>query len=707
MTASTARPVLRPGSAPAASPYVLPEHLTTAATGRGPRLDDDVWDLRAFLPRSTGNARLYFTTIADPQLRTAVKYYLFSRLRRAIPLRRAGGSVRVLKVSSLYTEFLLLAAVIKTMTEHGIERFANLRQEDLDPLRRSWATSMGPEAVADRILVLQHLAAHGPHLPGDKLTSVPWPGRSPDQVAGVERGEENLTPRIPEEITAPYLRAAVFYVETASGDLLAARNEVEHLRTLPPPPRSLRRQTEERIGAFVAERRRQGRGIPALPLPVAHKRPDANIVDGVVQAPNLALIAQMARLPTNYRSTALLEAAAEELGYESGGLDTPMSPWPDAGLPWRPPLDALSLAAEMTYLRTACWTVIAYLSGLRDVEVRELSRDCAFTATAEDGRSRYKLRGKVFKGRQLTGEEEEWVVLDIVHRAVEVLLQVNDDPTHLFGYRKGRTGPYILVTDMPERLNAFQQHLNELFSTDDGPYIPLDGDQPWNFDTRQLRRTLAWHIAHQPFGIVAGAKQYKRSKFIMFEGYAGTSTSGFAAEVAAEEAVALLDHLEDLYRDWTKGARSSGGAAAMVDAEFDRIRAELGDLPGMVSDQARLRTMLRHLTKTLHPGVLNDCFFHAPSAVCVKRTKTTGRPLPVLNMCMRCPNARRSAVHLPRLTAARDAVRDTQKMLHGTRPDRGPAAPPHQEQVVAGFIVSLDQLIAGLQDTTDTLERPS
>lgn len=127
----------------------------------------------------------------------------------------------------------------------------------------------------------------------------------------------------------------------------------------------------------------------------------------------------------------------------------------------------------------------------------------------------------------------------------------------------------------------------------------------------------------------------------------------------------------------------------------------------MVSDQSRLRTMLRHLTKTLHPGVLNDCFFHAPSAVCVKRTKTTRGPLPMLNMCMGCPNARRSTVHLPRLTAARDAVRSTEKMLHGTRRDRGPGAPPHQEQVVAGFIVSLDQLIADLQDTNGTRERPA
>jgi hypothetical protein len=220
----------------------------------------------------------------------------------------------------------------------------------------------------------------------------------------------------------------------------------------------------------------------------------------------------------------------------------------------------------------------------------------------------------VFKGRKLTGDEAEWVVLDVVHQAVQVLLELNNDPTHLFGYKFGK-GRYRLLSDMPERLARFSQHVNDLFSTPGEPFIPLDGDQPWVFHTGQFRRTLAWHIGHQPFGVVAGARQYKHTMITVFEGYAGSSPSGFAAEVAAEEAVAILDYVEDLYRDWNDGARSGGGAAAKIDSEFERIRSELGDLPGVVCDEPRLRTMLKHLTKTLHPGILNDCFFNAATAV--------------------------------------------------------------------------------------------
>ncbi|MFF1418917.1 hypothetical protein [Streptomyces sp. NPDC058280] len=53
-------------------------------------------------------------------------------------------------------------------------------------------------------------------------------------------------------------------------------------------------------------------------------------------------------------------------------------------------------------------------------------RDYAGTETTDHGRPRHKLRGRVFKWRKLSGDEAEWVVLEIVHRAVEVLLELND-----------------------------------------------------------------------------------------------------------------------------------------------------------------------------------------------------------------------------------------------------------------------------------------
>ncbi|MFI6963518.1 hypothetical protein [Streptomyces sp. NPDC050255] len=654
---------------PAASEYALPERLTRGMPSRGPLLSEDVWDLRCVLPRTWRTWRLDFRQIGDPMTRRTAKEYVASRLHR--------GSLGLgpMKATVAAGELRVFIAVMCDLREVGAARLSAVGRTHLDAVLTRWKPSPG-NAVRN-ITLLKHLAAHGPFLSQDRLNLLPWNGRSAYAVAGVRRVRgENATPRIPEEVLAPLLRAAVFYVETVGGDILAAQREIAALEAARKGRNLGHGQAHERVLAFIAERREAGRGIPALPLETAHTVPDAVTVGGVPQSPNHRLVSLLAGCGNAAHLRPLIAEAGRDIGYEEGGLDTPMSEWPATGRPWRPRLSPFTLANELSFLRTACWIVIAYLSGMRDTEVRELDRHCAIIETGADGRARYKVRGRVYKGkdRKLSGDEAEWVVLDVVHRAVAVLREINDDPGHLFGYDGGGRNGYVLLSNMPRRIRAFRDHLNELFSTTDELYIPLPATDersptvedeveedapaptalPWAFDTRQFRRTLAWHIAHQPFGVVAGARQYKHAAITMFEGYAGTSASGFADEVAAEEAVAKLDYVEDLYHDWNEGGRSAGGATQRIEAEFDRIRGELGDLAGVVASPSRLRTLLHHLTKTLHPGVLNDCFYQAETAVCRKRAKPLGRPVPMLDMCMRCPNSRRAAVHLPRLERAHD-----------------------------------------------------
>lgn len=690
--------------------YVLPERLTLGLPSRGPLLSEDVWDLRCVLPRTWRTWRLDFAQIGDPMTRRTAKEYVASRLYR--------GSLGLgpMKATAAAAELRVFIAVMNDLREVGAPRLSSVGRGHLDAVLSRWKPMPG-NAVRN-ITLLKHLAAHGPFLSQDRLDVLPWNGLSAYSVAGVQRTKgENATPRIPEEILAPLLRAAVFYVETASGDILAAQREVAALEAARKSQNLGPGQARERVLAFIAERRATGRGIPALPRETAHTVPNAVTVDGVSQSPNHRLVSLLAGCGTASHLRPLMAEAGEDIGYEEGGMDTLMSGWPASGRPWRPRLSPFTLANELSFLRTACWVVIAYLSGMRDVEVRELGRDCATTETGADGRPRYKLRGRVYKGkdRKLSGDEAEWVVLDVVHRAVAVLREINDDPGHLFGYNGGGRNGYVLLSNMPRRIRAFRDHLNELFGTADELYIPLtttpldahspDEENkveegapeptalPWAFDTRQFRRTLAWHIAHQPFGVVAGARQYKHAAITMFEGYAGTSASGFADEVATEEAVAKLDYVEDLYHDWNEGGRSAGGAAQRIEAEFDRIRGELGDLPGAVASPSRLRTLLHHLTKTLHPGVLNDCFYQAETAVCRKRAKPLGRPVPMLDMCMRCPNSRRSAVHLPRLERAHDMAESELGEATGL--------PRLQQLAITEHLATLTHLIAEI-DQEDT-----
>jgi hypothetical protein len=683
--ATTAAVVTRPFIV-AADAAVLPEHITAGQTDRGPRFGDNVWDVRPFVPRTAATTRVDFTTLTDPDHVRTAKEYLYSRIRRGIPTNKLAGTARPMKITAMANEFKEIRVILRDLTIVGAPRLADVTREHLETVLALWRRC--PDTAAGLVGVVKHIAAHGQFLT-DRMSIAAWPGRGANTVAGRRPPPENTTLRIPEQITAPLVKAAVFYIETAVGDLLAARAEIAALEAAVAGVHLGPGQARDRVNAFIQARQSAGRGVPARPRLASGHHP-APTIDGIVQAPNRALIGLLAGIPggTWYHRD-LLAAAGQQLGYEQGGLDTHMSNWPGTGRPWRPRLDPVSLGIELSHTQTAAWIVIAYLSGMRDAEVRELRRDCAFTEPGADGRVRYKLRGRVFKDRALTGEKAEWVVLDLVHRAVNALLRINDDPTHLFGRSRGNQ--FELLSSLRERLAQFRAHCNNLFSTPDALFIPDIGDgpsaEPWALTTMQFRRTLAWHIAHQPFGVVAGARQYQHAAVAVFEGYAGTSASGFAVEVAAEEAVARLDYVEDLYRDWVAGAPSGGGAAANINAEFERIRAEMSDLPGTVADPARLRAMLDHLAVTLHPGVLGDCFYRPDTALCAKRAKPLGKPLPMLNTCLSCPNARRSSTHLPHLQQARDQARLALEQA-GTRP-----IAPLQHAALTGHIEQLDQLV--------------
>ncbi|MFD7476131.1 hypothetical protein ACFV8Z_29275 [Streptomyces sp. NPDC059837] len=79
--------------------------------------------------------------------------------------------------------------------------------------------------------------------------------------------------------------------------------------------------------------------------------------------------------------------------------------------------------------------------------------------------------------------------------------------------------------------------------------IPEDHGRLPHLTPRQFRRTLAWFIARRPGGTIAGALQYRHQRIQMFEGYAGTSNSGFRDEVEAEEGFARGQFLTELGAD--------------------------------------------------------------------------------------------------------------------------------------------------------------
>lgn len=221
-----------------------------------------------------------------------------------------------------------------------------------------------------------------------------------------------------------------------------------------------------------------------------------------------------------------------------------------------------------------------------------------------------------------------------------------------------------LSAEIVRQLNRYRDHLNDLFGTANEPIIPNGPEgKPWRITTRQFRRTIAWHIANRPFGTIAGMIQYKHASVATFEGYAGSSKSGFRAEVENQRALGQLDDLLTYFDERQAGSTFSGPAAPRVSKALDAAAAALGPLPAMIADRARLRTMLASLARTLHVGVLADCFFDPGTAMCLKQATGVDNKMPLTALCQptRCPNACITVRHRPAWARSADGARTVLK----------------------------------------------
>ncbi len=364
----------------------------------------------------------------------------------------------------------------------------------------------------------------------------------------------------------------------------------------------------------------------------------------------------------------LITAAINELGVEVGGMDSRISINPDTGHPWRSRFDVKTLLHEERMLQAAAYLVCAYLTGMRDCEVQAMRSGCLSLTRSEDGLIlRHRVRSVAYKGKQSVGEPAEWITIAPVAEAIEVLERLSArvaaarGTDTLWPVLVSRAGSKDYVSaEIVRQLNAYRDHLNLLFGTDGAPIIPPGPDAlPWRITTRQFRRTIAWHIANRPFGTIAGMIQYKHASVAAFEGYAGSSKSGFSAEVEAQRALGQLDDVLVYFNERRTGKPLHGPAAPRIAKAMDAAANELDPLPAMIADRARLRAMLASLARTLHVGVLADCFFDPSTALCLKHAEEPDRSAPFVALCepTHCPNACITERHKPVWAQAADDAR--------------------------------------------------
>jgi hypothetical protein len=648
------------------------------------RFGDDRWDMTPAIFQTRAryvSGILDFTGIDCPFESLTAKEYIHALLNE----RLSDGRARLYPGSARTTLHHLQRFMAFVRRRLGRFDTTRIDQDLIDSYRAALAreSSAAPRQMPRYLTPIINLHRLAPWLTCGGLGFLPWGGRTLTRVVGCgSAGGENRTPRIPEPVIGALLHWSLKYLDLFSADILAARSELTSLQRQR-AERTRRRTTDvlDRVGAWIDARRRSGRGIPVWEQPskIGGSAPVlARATDMCGEVINMQLLTlqtdlNMQTIQENATALRLIREAVAELGIERGGMDTPITIDPDIGRPWRGRFDQLSLVEEEKHLQTAAYVLCTYLTGMRDGEVQAMRPGCVVRSLSADGMiERLAVRSTIYKNRGTRGEIAEWITIEPVDRAVAMAerlaaqhrRQRDDGLWLILDHRSTAAGRGI--PDIVRQINRFRASIDERYGTACEPAIPHVAGRAWRFTPRQFRRTLAWYIANRPFGVVAGKIQYKHASVAMFDGYAGTSASGFRQEVEQERALGQLEDVVAQYEAHQRGERLAGPASSRLAAEYERVECELGPFPGRIADKGRLRAMLAHLARTLHVGQLNDCFFEPATALCLDKAGTGEREVPALSRCApdRCPNACITVRHLPVWEAS---IAEADKLLRNKR----------------------------------------
>jgi hypothetical protein len=588
--------------------------------------------------------RIDFARVGPAAIQVALKEFSYTRVRFA------AGGYRVSKPATMHSNTTGLIRTFAALHEaEGIESMAEVTQEMLDCwLARSKVEGIPVEA---HVYQLKLLYAYRDHI-SEPLQFNPWRGRSGSRVTGVQHGAknpENTTPRIPEALAGPLLQWAFRYIDEFSADIIHALEA--QLNKRPAADGINARRVEQRLEQYLTHLRVTGGGLPShSPVLPTDDQFEALVNDRKTRAATGWVTrtrawasetmsdAQILLAVTHLKKKIIGESATNSAHIQGLLLQAA----DEIGLDWqcaaklpretlvmlrRGSLIGKALVREMTMLVLAGFIVVAYLTGMRDSEVQDMRRGCLRRQGSDDGgHTRWYIRSRVWKARNVMGDPEQWVAIDEVAKTVQVIERLHEvmgspKECYLFGLRlsdsfKQSRDDLPIGQGIGRLLDLFRDHVNVLAkrSTMTQPIPEWEG-QVWSFGSRQFRRTLAWHIVNRPFGTVAGMRHFKHLGIQIMEGYGGMSASGFAAELDEERMLGALDSLVDRYDDWHRGVKLAGPGAVVLEREFESIQTSIGGGP-MVADGARLRALLKHRAKHLYPGLLSDCSFDPNYAQC-------------------------------------------------------------------------------------------
>lgn len=460
---------------------------------------------------------------------------------------------------------------------------------------------------------------------------------------------ENTTEPIGAATMGPLLIWALRVVDDFADDILAARTESRRLAELAASTPGTR-ESRIRLKRYLQDLIDRG-----LPVPSRHNAGYRNSLANTYIAAQASCPAkQVNTLLANGRWKHLLPYVRDNPG--PCPLGTPVTGRIE-GEPWVEFIDFTETRQLMRHLGTACFIVLAYLTGMRPAEVLGLQTGCC--PDTESGR--HLIHGRVFKNaadedgnHHSAGHPREvpWVAIPPVVRAIRLLEKIAPDGGLLFdagahSFHDTRTAPAASIGNegLRGRIEAFAAWANGLARRLGREHEAIPDDPHGPIGLARFRRTLAWHIARRPGGLVALAIQYGHMRTAISGGYAARGRDGIHELLDIETARSTADTLTTLNEDLNRGAGISGPAARRA----IHAASQAPVFAGSIRTLRQARDILDNPALTVYdnPGAFLMCVYNRERALC-HRPQTTDTPR--LDRCRpSCANVARTDDHAERL----------------------------------------------------------
>ncbi|OIJ85071.1 hypothetical protein BIV25_45030 [Streptomyces sp. MUSC 14] len=625
------------------------------------RFSDDRWDLNpAIFEDHYPSTTLNFALI-PAELRLAAKFYLWQLLNHTESRRVRGARGKRSAVVTIARAFSNgLQFVLQWLASRQVTQFCQVTQELLD----DYLVALEDEEVPldyryRRLTEVRRLWAYRDTLPlVMRLPDAPpWAGEdTQDLLRGTRVDRENRTRRIAEPTMQMLLLWAIRFVEDFAEDILAAHAERLQLHANTTDGRrraGTNRQPRHRSGelrpkviAYLNDLRERGEGLPGIRTGTGKL---------VISWRHIAAALNCAESFRHTTTACLVTESGLPVG-EHAYVGSSISGLLD-GQPWRPDRIHYDEVPQLTrLLSTACFIIVAYLSGARVGEVLNLRRGCV---TQDTNTGLWLMEGLYFKGAEDQDgnkipegqvRHDPWVVIELLASAVNVLERLHPSPLlfpirieHYLKRQQGgkRLGEARRDNEITKDLGRFVAWVNtECDRRGRTDRIPDDGRD--RLKASRFRRTLAWFIRRRPRGLIAASIQYGHAHTRMLQGYAGTYESGFPDEYAFEDWLYRLECLADDEQALTSGEHVSGPAA---DAYRYRVNAASREFAGRVLTKERqARDLLSNTLLQIYHGEGMTCVLNPATAACQLRGNADD-PLvtPDTDDCRpKCPNLART-----------------------------------------------------------------